>query len=199
MHRHSSNITAFKRKATAPDKRGGCFSSFKAIKSGRRAWTRITAQMDELTQESIVYILYIYTIHLINSSEVNVIKIILSNASSDPIYIQIMSQIRQSILSGELRAGDSLPSIRQLAKDLQVSVITTKRAYEELENEKLIDSVVGKGCFVSGANKDFIREQRMKRLEEKMMNIIRESKELNMSQQDVIDHLTLLFEEEQTP
>ncbi|MFD0870400.1 MULTISPECIES: GntR family transcriptional regulator [Paenibacillus] len=126
-------------------------------------------------------------------------NIIISNASSDPIYIQIMNQIRQSILSGELRAGDSLPSIRQLAKDLQVSVITTKRAYEELEKEKLIDSVVGKGSFVSGANKDFIREQRMKRLEEKMIEIIRESKELNMNQQEVIDHLTLLFEEEQTP
>lgn len=126
-------------------------------------------------------------------------KIIISNASSDPIYIQILNQIRQSILSGELRTGDSLPSIRQLAKDLQVSVITTKRAYEELEKEKLIDSVVGKGCFVSGANKDFIREQRMKRLEEKMIEIIQESKELNMSQQDLISHLTLLFEEEETP
>ncbi|MCM3340692.1 GntR family transcriptional regulator [Paenibacillus sp. MER TA 81-3] len=126
-------------------------------------------------------------------------KIIISNASSDPIYIQIMNQIRQSILSGELQAGDSLPSIRQLAKDLQVSVITTKRVYEELEKEKLIDSVVGKGSFVSGANKDFIREQRMKQLEEKMIEIIRESKELNMNQQDVIDHIKLLFEEEHTP
>ncbi|MCY7484004.1 GntR family transcriptional regulator [Paenibacillus alvei] len=126
-------------------------------------------------------------------------KIIISNASNDPIYIQILNQIRQSILSGELRAGDSLPSIRQLAKDLQVSVITTKRVYEELEKEKLIDSVVGKGSFVSGANKDFIREQRMKQLEEKMIEIIRESKELSMSQQDVIDHIKLLFEEEQTP
>ncbi|MCI1774980.1 MAG: GntR family transcriptional regulator [Paenibacillus lautus] len=126
-------------------------------------------------------------------------KILLSNASSDPIYIQIVNQIRQSILSGELRSGDSLPSIRQLAKDLQVSVITTKRAYEELEKEKLIDSVVGKGCFVSGANKDFIREQRMTRLEEKMVEIIRESKELSMSKQDVLDYLNLLYEEEHTP
>lgn len=126
-------------------------------------------------------------------------KIIISNAASDPIYIQIMNQIRQSILSNELRAGELLPSIRQLAKDLQVSVITTKRVYEELEKEKLIDSVVGKGCFVSGANKDFIREQRMKLLEEKMIEIIRESKELNMSQQDLINHFTLFFEEEQTP
>ena len=125
------------------------------------------------------------------------IKIILSNASSDPIYIQIMNQIRQSILSGDLRAGDSLPSIRQLAKDLQVSVITTKRAYDELENEKLIDSVVGKGCFVSGANKEFIREQRMKRLEEKIIEVIQESSALGMSQQDLIDHLTVLFEEKE--
>ncbi|APO44499.1 GntR family transcriptional regulator [Paenibacillus sp. FSL H7-0942] len=123
-------------------------------------------------------------------------NILISNASSDPIYMQILTQIRQSILSGELVAGDSLPSIRQLAKDLQVSVITTKRVYEELEKEKLIDSVVGKGSFVSGANQDFIRERRMKQLEEKMLEVIRESRELGMSSQDVIHHLTLLVEEE---
>ncbi|MEY8744286.1 GntR family transcriptional regulator [Paenibacillus tundrae] len=125
-------------------------------------------------------------------------KILLSNASSDPIYIQILTQIRQSILSGELVEGDSLPSIRQLAKDLQVSVITTKRVYEELEKENLIDSVVGKGSFVSGTNPDFIREQRMRRLEEKMLEIIRESREIGMSSQELIQHLTLLSEEEQT-
>ncbi|KQY84248.1 MULTISPECIES: GntR family transcriptional regulator [Paenibacillus] len=125
-------------------------------------------------------------------------KILLSNASSDPIYIQILTQIRQSILSGELVEGDSLPSIRQLAKDLQVSVITTKRVYEELEKENLIDSVVGKGSFVSGTNQDFIREQRMRRLEEKMLEIIRESKEIGMSSQELIQHLTLLSEEEHT-
>lgn len=110
--------------------------------------------------------------------------------------MQILTQIRQSILSGGLVAGDSLPSIRQLAKDLQVSVITTKRVYEELEKEKLIDSVVGKGSFVSGANQDFIRERRIKQLEEKMLEVIRESRELGMSSQDVIHHLTLLVEEE---
>ncbi|MBY0205796.1 transcriptional regulator, GntR family [Paenibacillus polysaccharolyticus] len=120
----------------------------------------------------------------------------ISNASSDPIYIQILSQIRQSILNGELAAGDHLPSIRQLAKDLQVSVITTKRVYEELEKEQLIDSVVGKGSFVSGANQDFIRERRMKQLEAKMLEVIQESKELGMSAQDLIHHLTLLLEEE---
>ncbi|MGO4529807.1 GntR family transcriptional regulator [Paenibacillus sp. 2TAF8] len=120
----------------------------------------------------------------------------ISNASSDPIYIQILSQIRQSILNGELAAGDHLPSIRQLAKDLQVSVITTKRVYEELEKEQLIDSVVGKGSFVSGANQDFIRERRMKQLEAKMLEVIQESKELGMNSQDLIHYLTLLLEEE---
>jgi len=125
-------------------------------------------------------------------------NIIISHASEDPIYIQIVNQIRHSILNGEMKAGDSLPSIRQLAKDLQVSVITTKRVYEELEKEKLIDSVVGKGSFVSGANMEFIREQRMKLLEEKMIEVIRESRDLNMSEEDVINHLKLLFEEEQT-
>ncbi|MFS0857718.1 MULTISPECIES: GntR family transcriptional regulator [Paenibacillus] len=123
-------------------------------------------------------------------------RILISNASSDPIYMQILTQIRQSILSGELVAGESLPSIRQLAKDLQVSVITTKRVYEELEKEKLIDSVVGKGCFVSGANQEYIREQRLKRIEEKMLDILREGKEVGMSAQDVIKHFTLLVEEE---
>ncbi|WP_152396045.1 GntR family transcriptional regulator [Paenibacillus guangzhouensis] len=125
-------------------------------------------------------------------------NIIISHASEDPIYIQIVNQIRHSILNGEMKAGDSLPSIRQLAKDLQVSVITTKRVYEELEKEKLIDSVVGKGSFVSGANMEFIREQRMKLLEDKMLEVIRESRDLNMSEEDVINHLKLLFEEEQT-
>ncbi|SEM92098.1 GntR family transcriptional regulator [Paenibacillus sp. OK076] len=124
-------------------------------------------------------------------------NILISNASSDPIYMQILTQIRQSILSGELVAGESLPSIRQLAKDLQVSVITTKRVYEELEKEKLIDSVVGKGCFVSGANQEFIREQRLKRIEEKMLDILREGKELGMGVQDVVKHFTLLVEEEE--
>ncbi len=75
-------------------------------------------------------------------------------------------------------------------------MITTKRVYEELEKEKLIDSVIGKGCFVSGANQEFIREQRLKRIEEKMLDILREGKEVGMSAQDVIRHFTMLVEEE---
>lgn len=123
--------------------------------------------------------------------------ILLSNASDEPIYAQIVQQIRSAILSGELAPGQSLPSIRQLAKDLQISVITTKRAYEELEKERLIDSVVGKGSFVSGANPQFIREHRLRLLEGKLIDIVKESKSLQMPADELIAHIKLLYEEEE--
>jgi GntR family transcriptional regulator len=121
--------------------------------------------------------------------------IVLSNASDEPIYAQIVRQIRSAILNGELAPGQSLPSIRQLAKDLQISVITTKRAYEELEKERLIDSVVGKGSFVSGASPQFIREQRLRLLENKLIEAVQESKSLQMPLEELIAHIRLLYEE----
>ncbi|GAB2697908.1 GntR family transcriptional regulator [Paenibacillus thermoaerophilus] len=122
-------------------------------------------------------------------------NIMLSNASDEPIYSQIVRQIRSAILNGELAPGQSLPSIRQLAKDLQISVITTKRAYEELEKERLIDSVVGKGSFVSGASPQFIREQRLRLLENKLIEVVQESKSLQMPLEELIAHIRLLYEE----
>lgn len=119
-------------------------------------------------------------------------NIILSNASDEPIYGQIVRQIRILILNSELSPGQSLPSIRQLAKDLGISVITTKRAYEELEKEGLIDSVVGKGSFVSGANPAFIREQRLKQLESKLADIVEESRSLQLTLEELFDHIRLI-------
>ncbi|RJX40719.1 GntR family transcriptional regulator [Paenibacillus pinisoli] len=119
-------------------------------------------------------------------------NIILSNASDEPIYGQIVRQIRSLILNSELDPGQSLPSIRQLAKDLGISVITTKRAYEELEKEGLIDSVVGKGSFVSGANPQFIREQRLKQLESKLADIVEESRSLQLTLEELFDHIRLI-------
>ncbi|MFF2888156.1 GntR family transcriptional regulator [Paenibacillus sp. NPDC057967] len=119
-------------------------------------------------------------------------NIILSNASDEPIYGQIVRQIRSLILNSELSPGQSLPSIRQLAKDLGISVITTKRAYEELEKEGLIDSVVGKGSFVSGANPEFIREQRLKQLESKLADIVEESRSLQLTLEELFDHIRLI-------
>nr|WP_253201642.1 GntR family transcriptional regulator [Clostridium sp. DSM 17811] len=123
------------------------------------------------------------------------ITIIISNLSNDPIYLQIIDQIKGLIFSGEIKEGDALPSMRNLAKDLQVSVITTKRAYEELEKEGFIVSLTGKGSFVSGQNKDILRTKKMKILEEKLKEILKESKILNLSMEEIIDIMKLLKED----
>ncbi|MCH1642513.1 GntR family transcriptional regulator [Paenibacillus timonensis] len=122
--------------------------------------------------------------------------ILLSHSSGEPIYLQIVRQIRDAILQGRLAPGTALPSIRQLAKDLQISVITTKRAYNELEQEGLIDSVVGKGSFVSGGNQEFIREQRLRALESKLREVLEESRSLPMSTDELIEWIKLLDHEE---
>jgi GntR family transcriptional regulator len=123
------------------------------------------------------------------------LNIQISNSSGEPIYEQIRNGIRGAILSGELPPGTLLPSIRQLAKDLQISVITTKRAYEELEREGLIDSIVGKGSYVSGANEAFIREQRLRDMESKLQEAIKEGKSLGLEVEEIIGHIRLLYRE----
>lgn len=122
--------------------------------------------------------------------------IIISNTSKAPIYQQIITQVKEMVFKGELKEGDVLPSIRQLAKDLQISVITTKRAYEELEKEGFIISVVGKGSFIAGQNKELLKERRLKIMEEKMIEIIEESKLLNITVNELTDMLHLLYRED---
>jgi len=95
-------------------------------------------------------------------------RIFISNASSDPIYLQIFSQIRDAIIREELRAGEGLPSIRSLARDLGISVITTKRAYDDLEAAGFVSSVGGKGTYVAGGNPAFLKEARLRLIEEKL-------------------------------
>ncbi|RPI28215.1 MAG: GntR family transcriptional regulator [Acidobacteria bacterium] len=124
-------------------------------------------------------------------------KIIVSNASPDPIYEQIARQIKSQILAGELAEGDPLPSIRRLAQELQISVITTKRAYEELEREGFIDTVGGKGCFVAMQNAEFLREKKMKAVEEKLAAAVAEAKMLGIGLPELAAMLTLLHTEEQ--
>ncbi|GGF62599.1 GntR family transcriptional regulator [Paenibacillus albidus] len=123
-------------------------------------------------------------------------NILISSTSGEPIYAQIAGQVRQMILQGELTSGTPLPSIRLLAKELQISVITTKRAYEELEREGLINSIVGKGSFVSGADQEFIREQRLRIMENKMKEIIEESRLLGIGFAEMSDMMKLIYEEE---
>jgi GntR family transcriptional regulator len=123
-------------------------------------------------------------------------RILISNASPDPIYEQIVQQVRAQILSGDLSEGDLLPSIRKLAKDLQISVITTKRAYEELEREGFINTVGGKGTFVAAQNPEFLREKRMKAVEEKLADAVDEAQMLGVGPDQLIEMLRLLYDED---
>lgn len=119
--------------------------------------------------------------------------IILSNTSKTPIYEQIKDQIKQAILNGELKAGEAMPSIRGLAKDLRVSVITTKRAYEDLEKEGFINTVVGKGSFVSGQSEDWLREQRLRKVENHLEAAADEAHALGLSFQELCEMLDLFY------
>ena len=121
--------------------------------------------------------------------------IIISNSSGRPIYEQISSQIRAQILSGVLEAGERLHSIRALADGLGVSVITTKRAYSDLEAEGLIETVQGKGCFVSPQNKALLRERRMRRVEDLMAQAAAEAMSIGLTRDELHDMLDLMVPE----
>jgi GntR family transcriptional regulator len=123
-------------------------------------------------------------------------KIIISNASQDPIYEQVSKQIKAQIIAGELNEGDPLPSIRKLAKELQISVITTKRAYEELEKEGFIDTVGGKGCFVAMQNKELLKEKKMKTIEERMGEVVGNAKKLGLNIRELKEMISILYNEE---
>ncbi|MBA3926162.1 GntR family transcriptional regulator [Listeria rustica] len=123
-------------------------------------------------------------------------KIIITNTSRLPIYEQIASQIRNQIINGELVGGYQLPSIRALAKELQVSVITTKRAYEELEHDGFIHTVAGKGTYVSNQNMTLIREHKVKDLEKKIIQLLQLAEDLGLTYKDVRDMMDSLAEEE---
>lgn len=124
-------------------------------------------------------------------------KIIISNSSPDPIYEQIVNQIKSQIVSGDLSEGDSLPSIRKLAQELQISVITTKRAYEELEKEGFVDTVGGKGSFVAMQNKELLREKKMKMVEDKLSDAVSEAKMLGITMGELKEMLILLYKEDE--
>ncbi|MFT4684201.1 MAG: GntR family transcriptional regulator [Glaciecola sp.] len=120
-------------------------------------------------------------------------KIIISNASSEPIYQQIGQQIKAQIISGDLNEGDGLPSIRKLAKELHISVITTKRTYEELEKEGFIDVVGGKGTFVALQNKELLREKKMKSIEDMMAETVTEAQKLGITFEELQEMLGVLY------
>ncbi len=122
-------------------------------------------------------------------------NIFIDNRSGLPIYDQIYSQIKSQIISGALDADEALPSIRGLAKELRISVITTKRAYDELEKEGFIYTIAGKGCFVAPKNTELLREENLRKIEEHMSEIIMLSHSCGLSGEELLDMLRYEMEE----
>ena len=138
----------------------------------------------------------VYTVHIQTTvKEVFTIQLFIDNKSGSPIYEQIYSQIKNQIISGELDEDEARPSIRNLAKDLRISVITTKRAYDELEKEGFIYTVAGKGCYVAPKNIEFLREENLKKIEDYIQKIIPLAASFNLTKNDVIEMINFGWEE----
>nr|WP_330392701.1 GntR family transcriptional regulator [Anaerocolumna jejuensis] len=146
----------------------------------------------ELLKAYIVYIEYIQY----NEQGEQQVDIIISNSSGKPIYEQITMQIKNMIMSGELRPGDSLPSMRLLAKELRISVITTKRAYEDLERDGFITTLVGKGSFVSETNTEIMKEEQYRTIEEFLQKAAEIAKKSGIKLEELHQILDMIFKED---
>lgn len=122
------------------------------------------------------------------------INIAISNKSNLAIYEQIVEQVKNAIIKGDIKASEPLPSIRGLARDLQISVITTNRAYEELQLEGLIYSIPGKGFYVSDSRTDILKEKRLQSIEKEMQELIMQCKNADLKKKDIIDMINILYE-----
>ena len=121
--------------------------------------------------------------------------IIISNSSNDPIYLQIVNQIKAMIMSGELSPGEALPSMRNLAMQMRVSLITTKRAYEELERDGFIETYTGKGSFVKAQNAELLREENLRQTEECLQKAVQKAKMSGITFEELTDILKMLYDE----
>ncbi len=122
-------------------------------------------------------------------------EIIISSSSSEPIYEQIVIQIKEMIMNGTLKPKESLPSMRKLAKDLHISIITTQRAYDELAKDGFITVIPAKGAFVSEQNNDFIREENLKRIEKKIRSVCLLAKQNGVSRKEIENLVAIIYEE----
>lgn len=120
--------------------------------------------------------------------------IIITNSSGEPIYLQITSQIKDMIMRGELKEGDALPSMRNLAAQLRISVITTKRAYEDLEREGFIESYSGKGSFVKAQNTELIKEENLRQIEGLLVQACEKANRSQVSLEELVEMLELLYD-----
>lgn len=124
-------------------------------------------------------------------------NIIISNSSDKPIYEQITIQIKTMVMNGQLKEGDLLPSMRTLAKELRISVITTKRAYEDLEKDGFITTVVGKGSFVKAADTRLVREEKLKEIEELLARAVSVAQQSNITRREIEEMIEILYQEDE--
>ena len=144
-----------------------------------------------MTSSLLLCIIYIYSY---NGGDR--VIVLIDTKSGEPIYNQIYSQIKNQIISGALKENNILPSIRALAKDLRISFITTKHAYEELEKEGFIYTLPGKGCYVAPKNTEMLREENLKRIEKHIEDIAALASSCNLSRADIIEMVTFIMEEQ---
>lgn len=123
--------------------------------------------------------------------------IIISNNSSKPIYEQITSQIKALIMKGDLQTGDMLPSMRGLAKSLHISVITAQKAYEDLQRDGFIETVTGKGTFVAAQNRDFIQEEQLRQIEDKLMDAAQQARNSAIPLEKLVELITMFYTEDE--
>ena len=142
-----------------------------------------------------LYIIKLYSLRL-KREEAKAVTVIIDNKSGAPIYDQIYSQIKNQIISGALKENEMLPSIRGLAKDLKISFVTTKRAYDELEREGFIYTIQAKGCYVAPKNVELLREENLKRIEGHIEEIVRLSAACNLAKSNIKEMLDFAFEAE---
>ncbi|MEW9094840.1 MAG: GntR family transcriptional regulator [Clostridiaceae bacterium] len=123
-------------------------------------------------------------------------NIIILNTSEKPLYQQIKEQIKEAILTGELKNGELLPSIRNLSSDIRVSVLTIRRVYDELEKEGFVSSQAGKGTFVLAGNIDLIKDSRRLMVEDKMTDMVSMAKSIGISKKDLMAMMDIIYEED---
>ena len=142
---------------------------------------------------SILYLSKQYSIEQMGGDDV---EIVVSNKASSPLYEQIATQIKAAIMSGELKAGEAIPSVRALAKSLHISILTVQKAYATLQEDGFIETTAGKGCYVSDQNQDFYLEEQQKKIEEKFSEAVGIARTSGINLDKLISLLTLLYQED---
>ena len=141
-------------------------------------------------------VITVYTVPIQLKQRSDCLRIFIDNKSGLPIYDQIYTQIKSQIISGELKEDEALPSIRNLAKDLRISVVTTKRAYDELEKEGFVYTVAAKGCFVAPKNVELLREENLKKIETYIEKIVELAATCNLKRDDIFEMINMIMEDE---